>query len=87
MTDRVSAIAGWWSRLSLSERHSARMLARTEDDLPTAVFHQLVDANVLVVTDALRRQVDGGGRTFPMPADIRSYVLDATAASNGSAAR
>lgn len=84
MSDRVPAIAAWWDRLSASERQAARVLAHTDHDLPAALFHQLVEADVLVVTHSLRRDVELGARTFPMPADIRSFVLEATARYDGS---
>lgn len=75
MGDRLPAIKGWWARLPVADRDAARDTALRGGYLPVDMFLALVDARVLVVTEGHRRSVERGDATFPMPADVLTYVL------------
>lgn len=73
---RSAATARWWTHLTEFDQVSARRAAWTEDHLPRLIFLGLVDAGVLTVTQEHARSVrEGTGDTFPMPSDLRVFIL------------
>lgn len=78
LTDRPALIAAWWAGLDEGDRRVAREVAETGAYLPDPMATGLIRANVLLSTDGYWTSVDSGPRGFPMPEDVRAFVLKQT---------